>query len=155
FAHNINAAIVFGRSVTWHIQKDYKHRAGFDEWYEQEQQALRKNPLCRFFHEARTTISKVRLTAARRRFSLSLEGGVYLTEWLDAELFNVRPWYRRTLREHWQEVLRRVRKPVSALRVRLRRQVRTFKERLAARRSFGGSVNLWFDDPPWHESPAF
>src|SRR5207253_1779820 len=95
------------------------------------------------------------LAATRRRYSVLLEEGLYLTEWSEAQVFNVRPWYRRTLRKHWQGVLRRVRKPVNALRIRARRQIRTLKERRASRRSAGGSVNLYFDDPLWNETPVF
>lgn len=157
FAHNVNAAIVFGRSVTWHIQKDYKHDGGFDEWYAGERKVLTQEPLCRFFHESRRIISHQKLTATRRRYSLLLEDGIILMEGHDAEMFIVRPWNRRSFREHWEGVLRRVRKPLTACRIRLHRQIRATKERWTrwTRRDVGGSVNLFFDDPAWNETPAF
>ena len=33
FETYLEAAIVFGRSVTYHIQKEFKHENGFDDWY--------------------------------------------------------------------------------------------------------------------------
>lgn len=37
FRHNLEAAIVFGRSVTFHIQKEFTRHAGFDKWYSEQQ----------------------------------------------------------------------------------------------------------------------
>ena len=56
--HNLNAAIVFGRSVTFHIQSQYGHRPDFDYWYAWQENVLRSDPLAVFFNKARNDILK-------------------------------------------------------------------------------------------------
>lgn len=53
--HNL---IVFGRSVSFVIQNLSSAADGFDEWYAQEQAAMKANPLMRFMNDARTEILK-------------------------------------------------------------------------------------------------
>lgn len=56
--HNLNAAIVFGRSVTFHLQSQYGNRPDFDYWYAWNENFMRGDPLLSFFVLARNVILK-------------------------------------------------------------------------------------------------
>jgi hypothetical protein len=58
FATNYEAAIVFGRSVTFHLQAEYAGEAGFLDWYAERQAALSANEVARFFLSSRNIILK-------------------------------------------------------------------------------------------------
>ena len=48
-----SAYISSARSITYAIQASIKEVPGFEEWYDHHQEILRRDPLSRFFHEAR------------------------------------------------------------------------------------------------------
>jgi hypothetical protein len=52
----IEAAILFGRQVTFQMQYEYSARAGFKSWYQIIQTQLKSDELARFMTEARTAI---------------------------------------------------------------------------------------------------
>jgi hypothetical protein len=56
--YDIEAAIVFARSVTFHLQKELSSRAGFHDWYARVQDRLRTDPVARFLLETRNFILK-------------------------------------------------------------------------------------------------
>lgn len=56
FETYIEAAIVFGRSVTFHIKSEYSHRPGFDTWYSPHETAMRSDPLFDFFLNTRNFV---------------------------------------------------------------------------------------------------
>lgn len=58
FESYLEAAIVFARSITIHIQKAYKHRSGFESWYSRCRSGLESDPLCKFFIDTRNFILK-------------------------------------------------------------------------------------------------
>jgi hypothetical protein len=60
-----SAFVSAARSVTFALQGVMKSRVdGFDEWYERKQGELRRDPLARFFHDARTEVQHFGLNAA-------------------------------------------------------------------------------------------
>jgi len=60
FCNYLKAAIVFARSVTFHLQKEFANRPGFSEWYAEYQKSLKQNQLGRFLLEQRNYL-KARL----------------------------------------------------------------------------------------------
>ena len=58
FERFVEAAIVFGRSVTFHLQKEFAQHPDFSSWYAGQQELLRNDDLCRFFVERRNFILK-------------------------------------------------------------------------------------------------
>jgi hypothetical protein len=58
FKYNLSAFLSAARSVTFYMQKEFKHTPGFEEWYAAEQEVMRRDPLVPFFVEARNVSLK-------------------------------------------------------------------------------------------------
>jgi len=58
FGCYIEAIIPLGRSVTQAIQKEFKHKAGFDGWYSKIQEIMVQNPDFKFLNNKRNFILK-------------------------------------------------------------------------------------------------
>lgn len=58
FEAYLAAAIVFARSITFHIQKEYRHQPNFENWYSHHEAKMRDDPICKFFIEKRNLIVK-------------------------------------------------------------------------------------------------
>ena len=52
----LEAAIQFGRNITFHIQKEYSDQRGFQCWYSAQRARIQADPVCSFFQETRTDI---------------------------------------------------------------------------------------------------
>ena len=98
FRHYFEAAIVFGRSVTFHIQSEFAHRPDFSTWYQVQQDAMRANPLSRFFLDQRNFVLKVGQLALSKHVSVEINGIVRLSSSLTVVVVRGQPWYRRPLR---------------------------------------------------------
>ena len=147
----LDGAIVLGRSVTIHIQKQYASKAGFPEWYEQEQLRLRDIPLCRFFLKRRNVILKEGLAGATRKISVSIYETVTAKTSMDAVLVRGQPWYRRNPNILWEDLRAGVRlRWVRFRRVRALRHPPTVQRTKKTR-----STQSWhFDDPNWNVRSA-
>jgi hypothetical protein len=153
FAYNSNAVVVFGRSVTWHLQKEYANQPGYDTWYSDEQTRLKNDRVCNFFKESRTTITHRNLQGAKKVASVAITAGVLSMGWLVVKPTRAQPWYRRSPRTLWQDALLRLRRPIDRLRLHLRLRIETLKARRAAGRVVA-SENFYFDHPDWETIPA-
>jgi hypothetical protein len=58
FQFSLNAFVQAVRNITWMLQSEEHKPAGFDEWYEQQQAAMKASALLRRFVEARNIIVK-------------------------------------------------------------------------------------------------
>jgi hypothetical protein len=56
FELDLEAAIVFRRSVTVHLQKEYRRRLGFQSWYSDQQSIMEADPIFKFFRDTRNFI---------------------------------------------------------------------------------------------------
>jgi hypothetical protein len=52
----LEAAIVFGRGVTFHLQKEYRRRPAFECWYCDQQSIMEADPIFKFFRDTRNFI---------------------------------------------------------------------------------------------------
>ena len=75
FAYNLSAFLSAARSITWYMQKQYKHRQNFDEWHRQKQIKMSADPELRYLRDARNEDVKTEpiLTGATREVSLPLD----------------------------------------------------------------------------------
>jgi hypothetical protein len=153
FAYNINAAVVFGRSVTWHMQKQYAHQSGFEAWYGDEQATLKQDTACKFFNDARTTITHLKLKSARKEASVSIPHNALVIGWLVVQPKRAQPWYQRPPRILWEDSLRGLRRPIDRLQLRVMLRVEAWKSRRAAGIPVVSEV-LYFDDPGSDKVPA-
>lgn len=87
FAYNLSAFLSAARSITWYMQKQYKHRQNFDEWHRQKQIKMSADPELHYLKKARNEDVKTEaiLTGATRERSITadvrlVEAGTPLTE---------------------------------------------------------------------------
>ena len=71
FEAYLEAAIVFGRSVTFHIQKEYAHRPEFRPWYSHCQEMMGSDRMFGFFQGTRNFILKEGPAETRQVTTLS------------------------------------------------------------------------------------
>lgn len=98
FCHFLEAAIVFARSVTLHLQKEFRHRNGFDSWYQGWQMRMRGDALCSFLTEQRNYVLKEGPLGVRKNVSVEIAATVFFEESVQVVVKRGRPWYRRPLR---------------------------------------------------------
>ena len=144
FEHYVYAAIVFGRAVTNHLQKEYKHCPGFDDWYEERQSEMRKAPLLRYFYNERTFILKRRPTPIQKTIQVAVGTALEFDEALSVRVIQAKPWY-----------LRRPAIIQAVNRWKAERERERKRRRLASDSPAGQTKEfLHFDDPAWKGQPA-
>ncbi len=109
FQHFLEAAIVFGRSVTLHLQKEYAHTAGFAGWYAPWQQRLKEYALAGFFLEQRNYVLKEGPLKIGKHVDLHLHATIRLTASVNVKVIRGSPWYRRSMKTLWQDASHPVR----------------------------------------------
>lgn len=153
FEAYLSAAIVFGRSVTLQIQKEYKHRAGFDDWYSVHQKWMDDDPVCQFFLRARNLILKQGPVGVKRIWDLS--GSVIITSaTLPAELRVIRgkPWYRWSLKEIWEDLRAELIRPFCKLRRRRKIARKHVQSDLDSSRHVTKAQGFYYFDAPAYET---
>lgn len=94
----LEAAIVFGRSVTFHLQKELSATAGFDGWYAIEQQRLSADPVAKYLLDQRNYLLKEGSLEIRLDVGVHLSAVVPMTASLSFVVNRSQPWYRRSRR---------------------------------------------------------
>ncbi len=72
FAAYLEAAIVFSRSVTFHLQKELSAKPEFANWYSEHQTKLAASPIARYLLEQRNYVLKEGPAKTRRVISVSV-----------------------------------------------------------------------------------
>ena len=76
FCHFLEAAIVFARSVTFHLQKELRHCDDFDSWYTPWQDRLRADLLSSFLMEQRNYVLKEGALGVNKHVAVELSATV-------------------------------------------------------------------------------
>ena len=58
FYYNLSAFLSAARSITYYMQKQYKHRNGFEEWYSPKRIDMRADPELKYLNNARVEALK-------------------------------------------------------------------------------------------------
>jgi len=140
--HYLNAAIVFGRSVTFHLQAEFSHRPDFDYWYAWQENILRQ-PLPKFFNAARTLIVHKRTIDTRQRKRTSRIVGELPQSVIVLPAANA-PWYRHA----WAKAMQPI--------YRLQQRWFFFQARRRAKRLpiEVTHIDLYFQDAEFCDTPA-
>lgn len=148
--HFLEASIVFGRSVTLHLQKEFAHVEGFAEWYEPQRDRMGRDPLLRFFLEKRNYILKRGRLGVRKTVALSLRSTIQVTASVRIKVKRGTPWYRRSPQILLQDAAAPMRRWVSNWRrlTRVRSIQAPRDEETQVRESWH------FDDPERRDEPA-
>ena len=152
FEHFIAAAIVFGRSATFHLQKEYSARHGFEEWYSAKQAQMAADPLFSFLRDKRNYILKEASIPVRKTVSVSLSGNVMMSGHLEARVIRGQPWYRRRP----YILLQDTNAAIGRIFRRFSRFLRNSARRMLPRRSkkVATTTLLHFDDDAWRDQAA-
>jgi hypothetical protein len=150
FAANIEAAVVFGRSVTFHLQKEFSDRNNFANWYAQVQARLRANAQFHYLVSARNFILKEGPTPIRRavQTTLSFAIGVFATT--KTTVAPEQSWYQRSTRMLYDRIRVTLLEPVR--RWKLKRRV--MRENKAAQVQQTVRFCFYFVDPAVAQVPA-
>ena len=94
----LEAAIIFTRSVTLHLQKQFAGIPGFEEWYAKQQHQLRADPLSQFLLAQRNYVLKEGPVSVKRIIQLHLTESVHVSESVSVKVVSGKPWYKRSPR---------------------------------------------------------
>ena len=75
FRYNLEAALVFARTISFHVQKRFGHCAGFDDWYTSWQARLSADGTCRYCRDKRNFVLKEGHVALR--YTMHVEASVF------------------------------------------------------------------------------
>jgi hypothetical protein len=155
FQRHLETAIVWARSVTFHIQKEYADASGFKSWWSQQQDTLSQDRRAKFFSESRTFVVHKGPLPVRQDTAITVGTGVLVTTEVRVRVVHSTPWYRRSPRDVWRRVHRAFLRLLPEWRHRRAetRRMREFREWEATR---GGTItsDLYFSDPEWSATPA-
>lgn len=153
FVTNLEAAIQFGRNVTWRLQSEFHAIAGFADWYADLQETMRKEPLLALFQDLRTRITKRAENPIVKDTSVTIAAGALVMSGLVVEPRRAKSWYQRSPRIIWQDLLRRIWRPIDRLRLRINLRFESWRAR---RRAGHTSMRqeYYFDHPQWKQRPC-
>ena len=86
FRYYVEAAIVAARSVTLLLQKQYSRFYGFRDWYEKQQDNLKKDKLSRYLLEKRNFVLKEGLVSIRKHITIEITETVFATASFSAKV---------------------------------------------------------------------
>ena len=104
FANFIEAAVVFARSVTFHLQKEFNNCPGFNDWHSEKQKEMQQNPVCRFFLTTCNYILKEGPISIGKRLQVEFTAVFNIEDAVTAEVVRRTPWYRRKPRLLFDDV---------------------------------------------------
>jgi hypothetical protein len=147
--HYLEAAIVFARSITFHVQSEFKGRPGFDEWYMAWQDRLRADPTAKYFLEKRNYVLKVGRVGLRHNVSVSMDAILLVSGQVAVKVIRGRPWYRRSPQILWQDATYPFRVWLGQRRDRrLQRQRELERQKEQARKENASTRSVSFVDAP-------
>jgi hypothetical protein len=149
---NLEAAIVFGRSVTFHLQSQFAREPGFDAWYAQQQTLLRGQRLSRFLLEQRNYVLKVGPAIVHRIADIAITESVFVRDEVSVQVIRDQPWWRRSPKILVEDALYPWRQRFRLWRER--REPRRAAENAGQSGSVTTSDELHFGEPEWKDTPA-
>lgn len=105
YRYNLEAALVFGRSVTFHLQKEFKHCPGFEQWYQPWQVKMNSDPNCKYFKDKRNFVLKEGRIALNHTLFAESANFILIGGDLKVQVIRGRPWYQRSVRIIWQDAI--------------------------------------------------
>jgi hypothetical protein len=155
FLANIEAAVVFGRSVTLYLQKEFSNQSEFHGWYEQVRARLRANPRFQYLLETRNLILHEGPAPIRRTVQVTVHFAMSSDMTLDTVVIRGQPRYRRSAHILYADTLAKLLDPVRRWK-RRRDAIRKQKAALREQATSAPSVadGFYFDEPGVAEVPV-
>lgn len=151
FVNFFEAAIVFARSTTFHLQAEYRNKPGFEEWYSAQQKAMRTDPVCQLFLKQRNFILKQGPASLHKKTSIAIADELMISDVVRIKVIRGKPWYRRHPKIIWEDVCRMAMEPI-----RRSMEQRETRRRLRSRKHSKAEAteDFFFDDSRWRDIPA-
>jgi hypothetical protein len=148
FLANIEAAVIFGRSVAFHLQKEFSNQNGFTAWYHGVQAQLRANPQFQYLLETRNFILKQGPAPIRRTVQVTAYLAMSPEMTCDTFVIRGRPRYRRSQNTLYQDARAKLLGPVRRWKQR-RNAARRREAALHRQATSSPSVaeGFYFDEP--------
>jgi hypothetical protein len=161
----LEAAIVFGRSVTLHLQKEFAQCEGFKDWYCDQRERLKADELCAYLLETRNVILKEGPVSVRRNISVAIGGAVEVDSAFSVVVRRGGPWYRRQPKIMWEDLRGEMQERLRPFCDRGRRHLRSLRDRVRPKpppespqtisgQSSDETQTFHFDDERWRHQPA-
>lgn len=151
---NLEAAIVFGRSVTFCLHKDFHDKPGFDVWYAKKQDLMRQDPLFKYFVEKRNYVLKEGSAGIYKSINMEIALTIGISDFVTScKVIRGRPWYRRSPKILWQDYKASIREPIRQW--MWKRNMRNRAKRKRAHSTVKVSEGYYFDDPAWESREIF
>ena len=160
FVANLEAAIVWGRSVTFLLKKEFSKLPDFDQWYSPRQMSMEQNDLHRFFLDARNLVLKEGPVPLARSITVHVESALAVVASSTVEVTVVRgaPWYRRHPRILWEDLKWHLLRPYRRWKTNRDEARRVAAARRQAQetteRGPSDTVIVHFVDPAFHNRAA-
>jgi hypothetical protein len=152
FEHFLEAAIVYGRSVTFHLQKEFSKHPGFDNWYREKKEEMGKDPLFQFFLEKRNYILKEGPISVQKTTMVTISETIVLSDFVDVQVIRGKPWYKRSLKILLEDLraplIKKYRKWKYERELARRRKIRNAQQLAEV------SEILHFEETEWRSRPA-
>ena len=151
--NNFEAAVVFARSITLCLQKDFHDCPGFIDWYSKKQESMRQNPLSSLFVERRNYVLKEGSAGIRKNINVEICATIGMSAFATCKVTRARPWYRRSPKIIWEDIRASIEEPVREWnwKRKMRRNAKRKKQPSAAKVTEG----FYFDDPVWNNRDIF
>lgn len=152
-AANLEATIVFARSVTFCLKKDFNDESGFDSWYTKKENVMREDPLFKFFVGKRNYILKQGSVGISKTIKLRVSEKISLSESVNVKVKKGRPWYRRKPHILWQDFKASIIEPIREWNIKrnIRRKAKTKKSPSRV----NVSESFYFADSQWEDRDVF
>lgn len=152
FVNFIEAAIVYARSVTFYLQREYHRKTNFDRWYSEKQEVIKNDPIFRFFKDKRNYVLHEGPAGVHKVVSVVIEEHLSLSDSVEVKVIRGKPWYRRRPKILWEDLRATIMRPIC----RWFKQCKTKWRRLKPQKRSKVEVTeaFFFDDPEWRVRPA-
>lgn len=140
FDNDLQAAVVFGRSVYHYFQSlaaPANGDATFRAWFRSKRTTLAADPVLEYFRRERDLTLKARSEGVRRRVSLTAHDQVYISDYAEMRVIRGSPWYRRSPNIVWQDTWAAITRPLKRWRYRIAEDVKR------RRRDLRGRISAW------------
>ncbi len=135
FVANLKASIVWGRTVTFLLQKEFNSRPDWLEWYEPHQQRMAASQLHRFILDARNMVLKEGPVELGRTLTVSIESALaaFVSVGAEVKIIRGQPWFKRSPKILWQDAREATLRPYRRWKSQLDERRRIEAKRKAAR----------------------
>lgn len=151
FLYFFEAAIVFARSVTFFLQKEYRYISGFNNWYLNKVDLMKKDPIFNFFLKRRNYILKEGTAGVYRLVPITAKAKIGFSSFAELNVIRGQLWYRRSPKILWEDLRATITKPIRRwlwqCKIKLKNLQLQRHSKVRATKTVITAEGFFFDDP--------